>query len=139
MKITDVRATLLKTGSIFVRVLTDDGITGIGECSPMNGRVLRHFVEAALKPLLLGEDPREVDRLWHKMLHRTYKLGVQGVRQVLEGGVNDLGGTLMEETISRMAGSQHGSSKSVAELESIASALGRPVRQRSTTYARLWS
>src|SRR3954454_504163 len=47
------------------------------------------------------------------------KLGVEGCRQVLQGGVNDLGGTLMEETISRMAGSQHGSPKSIEELEAI--------------------
>src|SRR5262245_5210483 len=51
MKITDVQTTLLKTGSIFVQVHTDEGISGIGECSPMNGRVLAHFVDTALKPL----------------------------------------------------------------------------------------
>jgi FO synthase len=67
------------------------------------------------------------------------KLGVDGVREVLRGGVNDLGGTLMEETISRMAGSQHGSRKSVAELESIARGVGRPARQRTTTYSSLSS
>jgi L-alanine-DL-glutamate epimerase-like enolase superfamily enzyme len=80
MKITDVKTTLLKTGSIFVQVLTDEGVTGIGECSPMHGAVLAHFVDTALKPLVVGEDPREIDRLWHKMLFRTYKLGVQGVQ-----------------------------------------------------------
>ena len=42
------------------------------------------------------------------------------------GGVNDLGGTLMEETISRMAGSEHGSAKTVAELTEIAAGIGRP-------------
>jgi FO synthase len=62
------------------------------------------------------------------------KLGVDGCRQVLQGGVNDLGGTLMEETISRMAGSQHGSRKSIEELEALAAAAGRPARQRTTTY-----
>jgi len=62
------------------------------------------------------------------------KLGVSGCVAVLQGGVNDLGGTLMEETISRMAGSQHGSAKSVAELESMAAAAGRPARQRTTLY-----
>jgi FO synthase len=40
----------------------------------------------------------------------------------------------MEETISRMAGSEHGSAKTVAELTEIAAGIGRPVRQRSTTY-----
>jgi L-alanine-DL-glutamate epimerase-like enolase superfamily enzyme len=88
MKITDVRATILKTGSVFVRVYTDDEVLGIGECSPMNSRVLQQFVEVALRPLLLGEDPREIDRLWHKMLHRTYKLGVQGVQPEAIAGVD---------------------------------------------------
>ena len=60
MKILDVKTTLLKTGSIFVQVLTDGGIAGIGECSPMHGRVLAHFVDTALKPLVVGEDPREM-------------------------------------------------------------------------------
>ena len=65
------------------------------------------------------------------------KLGVEGPAgavSLLQGGVNDLGGTLMEETISRMAGSQHGSAKEVAELVAIAAAAGRPARQRTTTY-----
>ncbi len=63
------------------------------------------------------------------------KLGVDGSRQLLTGGVNDLGGTLMEETISRMAGSQHGSAKTVAELEQIVGGLpGRVAAQRDTLY-----
>ena len=62
------------------------------------------------------------------------KLGVDGTRAMLRAGANDLGGTLMEETISRMAGSEHGSAKTVAELEEIGAGIGRPVRQRSTTY-----
>jgi FO synthase len=62
------------------------------------------------------------------------KLGVDGTRAMLNAGANDLGGTLMEETISRMAGSQHGSAKTVAELEQIGAGIGRPVRQRTTTY-----
>jgi FO synthase len=53
---------------------------------------------------------------------------------MLRGGVNDLGGTLMEETISRMAGSSHGSRKTVAELAEIATGMGRTARQRSTGY-----
>ncbi|HEY3199061.1 MAG TPA: 5-amino-6-(D-ribitylamino)uracil--L-tyrosine 4-hydroxyphenyl transferase CofH, partial [Actinomycetes bacterium] len=65
------------------------------------------------------------------------KLGTDGCVQVLRGGVNDLGGTLMEETISRMAGSTHGSRRSVAELQAIAAAAGRPSRQRTTTYGHV--
>jgi FO synthase len=53
---------------------------------------------------------------------------------MLRAGADDLGGTLMEETISRMAGSEHGSAKTVAELTDIGTGIGRPVRQRTTTY-----
>jgi FO synthase len=63
------------------------------------------------------------------------KLGVQRSQVMLNGGANDLGGTLMEETISRMAGSEHGSAKTVAELVAIAEGIGRPARQRTTTYS----
>jgi FO synthase len=65
------------------------------------------------------------------------KLGDDGCEQVLRGGVNDLGGTLMEETISRMAGSQHGSRRSVEQLERLAAAAGRSTRQRTTTYEQV--
>jgi FO synthase len=62
------------------------------------------------------------------------KLGVDGSAAMLRGGVNDVGGTLMEETISRMAGSAHGSQKSVDDLVALATAAGRPARQRTTLY-----
>ncbi|MGY1750186.1 bifunctional FO biosynthesis protein CofGH [Modestobacter sp. SYSU DS0511] len=62
------------------------------------------------------------------------KLGDVGTQAMLNGGANDLGGTLMEETISRMAGSGNGSLKTIAELEAMAAAIGRPARQRTTEY-----
>ncbi|MEE6257620.1 bifunctional FO biosynthesis protein CofGH [Plantactinospora sonchi] len=62
------------------------------------------------------------------------KLGDAGTAELLRGGCNDLGGTLMEETISRMAGSDHGSARTVAQLERIAAAAGRPARRRTTVY-----
>jgi FO synthase len=77
------------------------------------------------------------------------KLDDARVAALLGAGVNDLGGTLMEETISRMAGSGNGSRRSPGELEAYAALAGRPVRQRTTTYgtvpperqhaARLWA
>ena len=65
------------------------------------------------------------------------KLGVDGSAAMLRGGVNDIGGTLMEETISRMAGSEHGSQKSVDDLVAMAAAAGRPARQRTTLYGEV--
>ncbi|MQY07146.1 bifunctional FO biosynthesis protein CofGH [Actinomadura macrotermitis] len=65
------------------------------------------------------------------------KLGDELCTRVLQGGVNDLGGTLMEETISRMAGSENGSFKAISGLEAIAAAAGRPSRQRTTLYGQV--
>jgi FO synthase len=63
------------------------------------------------------------------------KLDEAACRDVLAGGVNDLGGTLMEETISRMAGSVNGSYKTISQLAEMVAPTGRPARQRTTTYA----
>jgi FO synthase len=63
------------------------------------------------------------------------KLGPEGVATMLAGGADDLGGTLMEETISRMAGSSFGSALTVEQLHGLAAAAGRPAAQRTTTYA----
>ncbi|MDH2411105.1 bifunctional FO biosynthesis protein CofGH [Streptomyces chitinivorans] len=65
------------------------------------------------------------------------KLGAEGAAEMLRSGANDLGGTLMEETISRMAGSSYGSYKSVRDLIAIAEAAGRPARPRTTTYGEV--
>jgi FO synthase len=65
------------------------------------------------------------------------KLGDAGTAEMLGSGCNDLGGTLMEETISRMAGSAHGSARTVSQLRWIAAAAGRAARERTTTYGRV--
>ncbi|MEU7959750.1 bifunctional FO biosynthesis protein CofGH [Micromonospora humida] len=62
------------------------------------------------------------------------KLGDEGTVAMLQGGCNDLGGTLMEETISRMAGSGNGSARTEEQLRAIAAAAGRPARRRTTAY-----
>jgi FO synthase len=63
------------------------------------------------------------------------KMGVEGSRQVLQAGANDVGGTLMDENISRAAGATHGQRMGVEELEALVLPLGRPLVQRSTMYA----
>src|SRR6185437_5802356 len=63
------------------------------------------------------------------------KMGAEGARQLLRAGANDLGGTLMDENISRAAGAQHGQRMGVEDLEAIVAPLGRPLVQRSTLYA----
>ncbi|WP_239404876.1 bifunctional FO biosynthesis protein CofGH [Frankia sp. Cj3] len=100
------------------------------------------YLAGVARPGPTVEENRAVHAMARLLLHGAIdniqcswvKLGVDGCHQVLRGGVNDVGGTLMEETISRMAGSQHGSARSIAELEAMAAGAGRPARQRTTTY-----
>jgi FO synthase len=62
------------------------------------------------------------------------KMGAEGARHCLDAGANDLGGTLMNETISRSAGASHGQEMTPTEMEAIIRAAGRVPRQRNTIY-----
>jgi FO synthase len=62
------------------------------------------------------------------------KLGASGARQLLQAGVDDLGGTLMDENISRAAGASHGQCLDEAGFRAIVEPLGRPLTQRTTLY-----
>ncbi|MEO1341249.1 MAG: 7,8-didemethyl-8-hydroxy-5-deazariboflavin synthase subunit CofH, partial [Cyanobacteria bacterium J06635_13] len=65
------------------------------------------------------------------------KIGLEGAKTALNCGCNDLGGTLMEEHITTMAGAQGGTNMTVATLRQAIADLGRPSRQRSTEYRLL--
>jgi FO synthase len=77
--------------------------------------------------LALGRTVTNLQASWVKM-------GLEGATEALRWGVNDLGGTLMEENISRMAGSQHGVRLEPAQLIGAARAAGRRPAQRTTLY-----
>ena len=62
------------------------------------------------------------------------KIGFDGVRQLLQAGVNDLGGTLIDENISRAAGAQHGQMVKKSDFEDLVAPLGRTLVQRNTLY-----
>jgi FO synthase len=62
------------------------------------------------------------------------KMGLEAATEALRWGVNDLGGTLMEESISRMAGSEHGVRLEPEQLVAAAHAAGRPAAERDTLY-----
>jgi FO synthase len=112
--------------------------------------VLLPFVHASSPIYLAGmarpgptrRENRAVHALARIMLHGSIdniqcswvKLGADVCQDVLRGGVNDLGGTLMEETISRMAGSANGSYKTISQLADLVAPTGRPLRQRTTLY-----
>ena len=103
------------------------------------------YLAGLARPGPTRQENRAVHAVARLMLHGAIdsiqcswvKLGDEGCRDVLRGGVNDLGGTLMEETISRMAGADHGSYKTISQLRAIAEPLGRPMRQRTTTYGEV--
>jgi FO synthase len=65
------------------------------------------------------------------------KLGADGAAAVLAAGANDLGGVLMNESISRAAGAAHGQEIGIHELRAAAASAGRPLRQRTTLYRLL--
>ncbi|WP_229675971.1 bifunctional FO biosynthesis protein CofGH [Hoyosella rhizosphaerae] len=100
------------------------------------------YLAGASRPGPTIRENRAVHALARIMLHGRIpniqtswvKLGITGTQAMLQGGANDLGGTLMEETISRMAGSEHGSAKTVSELRAIAEEIGRMPVERTTTY-----
>lgn len=63
------------------------------------------------------------------------KMGAQGVKAALGAGVNDLGGTLMNESITRAAGATHGQEMPPAQMDALIRAVGREPWQRTTLYA----
>ncbi|HEY2288078.1 MAG TPA: bifunctional FO biosynthesis protein CofGH [Streptosporangiaceae bacterium] len=100
------------------------------------------YLAGLARPGPTRRENRAVHALARVMLHGAIdniqcswvKLGEDACRDVLRGGVNDLGGTLMEETISRMAGSENGSYKTISDLRALVAPTGRTLRQRTTSY-----
>ncbi|WP_175409540.1 bifunctional FO biosynthesis protein CofGH [Streptomyces sp. TRM64462] len=103
------------------------------------------YLAGIARPGPTARDNRAVTAMARLLLHphitniqtSWVKLGADGAAEMLRSGANDLGGTLMEETISRMAGSSYGSYKSVRDLVAIADAAGRPARARTTLYGEV--
>ena len=86
--------------------------------------VLMHAVgRLALHPLIPN-----IQTSWVKM-------GPEGVKACLRAGANDLGGTLMDESISRAAGASHGQEMAPANMEELIRSAGRRPRERTTLYA----
>ncbi len=125
-----IRALQERTGGItefvplsFIPYHTMLGRThGITEISPEEN--LKH---TAVFRLALGRTIPNLQASWVKM-------GLDAATEALRWGVNDLGGTLMEESISRMAGSQHGSRLEPEDLIAAARRAGRTPAQRNTLY-----
>jgi FO synthase len=125
-----VRALQERTGGItefvplsFIPFQTLLGRThGVQEISEAEN--LKH---TAVFRLALGRSVRNLQASWVKM-------GLEAASESLRWGVNDLGGTLMEESISRMAGSYHGTRLDPEQLVGAAHRAGRPAAERTTLY-----
>jgi FO synthase len=81
----------------------------------------------AVPRLVLHPFIRNIQTSWVKM-------GAAGAAVCLDAGANDLGGTLMNESITRAAGGVHGQQLDAAQLQALARRIGRPARQRTTLY-----
>ncbi|RAP75718.1 mandelate racemase/muconate lactonizing enzyme family protein [Paenibacillus montanisoli] len=88
MKITNMTTFLFPWGSLFIKLETDEGISGWGECSPMGGHVLQAMAVHALKPHVIGGNPFDVEVLWEKMLLAPYKLGPSGAQLEAISGID---------------------------------------------------
>lgn len=103
------------------------------------------YLAGIARPGPSARDNRAVHAMARLMLHGAIshvqvswvKLGDDGVRAMLAAGADDLGGTLMEETISRMAGSDNGSSRDEAQLRELIRSADRVPVQRTTTYGKV--
>jgi FO synthase len=110
----------------FIPFMTLLGRThGVEEITPAEN--LKH---TAVFRLALGRAITNVQASWVKM-------GLDVATEALRWGVNDLGGTLMEESISRLAGSYHGVRLDPPQLIAAAHAAGRPAAERTTLYERV--
>src|SRR5260370_11463407 len=100
MKITDIRTAVVEANYdwTFIRVYTDEGITGLGESFPAPGLTA---LIAELKTLLLGEDPCNVDRLWAKM--RWAASGAGSMAGIIYNAISGLEAALWDVT-----GKRHG-------------------------------
>jgi FO synthase len=137
----------LRTLARLQRVNEERGVAGFTEfvTLPFIHTNAPVYLAGIARPGPSMRDNRAVTAMARLLLHphitniqtSWVKLGTEGAAEMLRSGANDLGGTLMEETISRMAGSTYGSYRSVAELRAIADSAGRPSRLRTTTYGRV--
>ncbi len=89
LKVKQIKTYVLRTGHTVVEVVTDRGIRGWGECSPMvHGSVFARLIEHAIAPRVIGRNPFDVERIWRSVFFGRYKLGPMGVYLEAIAGVD---------------------------------------------------
>ena len=108
MKITSVETTPLTTGSLLVRVHTDEGLVGLGECYVISPFVVKPFIDGLLAPLVVGKDPTLTGRLWDEMFYATTRYGPMGLQTAAIGAVDialwDLAGKAVDRPVRDLLG-----------------------------------
>lgn len=111
VKITDVKVFRREEGkdkAVFVKIETDEGTSGWGECSPNFSPIIAELVKVTLKPLLLGQDPFATETLWEEMLFVNHDLGPGGSLTYAIAGVDcalwDLKGKLLNVPVYKLLG-----------------------------------
>lgn len=101
-------------GACLVEVQTDDGLTGWGEalCQGLQPpQIAAAAIESALKPLLLGADPLQIEPLWHRMYMQTRDYGMKGAMVAAISGVDialwDIAGKSLGQPVWRLLGGAH--------------------------------
>ncbi|RMF87568.1 MAG: mandelate racemase/muconate lactonizing enzyme family protein, partial [Nitrospinota bacterium] len=88
MKITRIECLVLDRQYLLVRVYTDEGLVGIGECFRRQLPATKATIEEVLAPLLIGEDPLAIEALWNKMHDAVRMIGVHGFSATAMAGVD---------------------------------------------------
>ena len=117
MKISRVEAFQVQWGdpgqkggrSAFIRIETEDGLSGLGEASPMEGGVASlAIITRHMAPMLLGKDPLDHAVLQEQMFHKLVKLGPDGALSGALAGVDialwDLKGKLLGQPVHKLLG-----------------------------------
>lgn len=130
MKITDVEAIILRQpemdvskadgsqDALLIRIQTDEGITGIGEVDSLPPVIKAivdappsHAIASGLRHLLIGENPLEIDRLWHKLYRGSIYYGRQGPAIHAISGIDialwDIKGKALGQPVHRLLGGPH--------------------------------
>ena len=92
MKITDIRTfvTMPRKGLpwLFVEVYTDEGVTGLGECTLYHGNHIVSESVHAIKPLIIGLDPANIEEIWQRIFRRYLRIGARGIISAVASAVD---------------------------------------------------
>ena len=106
LKITDART--LRYGDYdYFKIFTDGGVTGVGEPSHSNGDLNTDFLEKLIKPLIVGMDAFEIEKIWEKMYVGTYKIRGQAASIAISGvdiAIHDIVGKALGVPVYQLLG-----------------------------------